>query len=295
MKTIKKVAISLVLALLIASAILPMAVATTDDDRNWDLFHFNYRFSSGPDYRQVLGTPTITDIVPSNPATDNVRRNAGAAFNPPPPHVHSGAIATERNNIFAIQSPVHNVTVATIASDFGMLPPTTVSGVAANVTTAPGGSNVSVIPPPNISSTLPSAPRITEPSFFADGSMGRLTIPAISLQNARIFHGVTYSVIDNHIGHFPSTSAWDGNVGLAAHNGGRAGYFQRINQLRVGDEIRLETPNGVRVYHVASTHTIHETDFELLRWSSDNRIVLITCIAGGRRDMRFAVVAVEAT
>ena len=285
MRKLKKSAASLVLILVTASMLLPVIASANDDNRNWELFNYNYRFSSGPDYRQVLGSPTQTSIAPTNPANDNVRRNAGAAYNPPPAGFFSGAFATEQNNIFATQSPAHRAAATTDVS----------GGMLTSTSTIPGGNvTVSHTPPlPSTSNILPDSPRLTAPSYFSDGSMGRLTIPAINLHNARVFHGVGYNIIDNHIGHFPNTSAWDGNIGLAAHNGGRAGYFQNINRLNIGDEVIFETPQGTRTYRVNGRHTIHETDLTLLDWTADNRIVLITCIAGGRRDMRFAIVAVE--
>lgn len=326
----------------------------------WERFAFNYQFSSGPDYRMVLGRPTQTDIVPFNPDMQNVRRNAGAAFNPPSYGFFSGAFATERSNIFAIQSPTHYMRETTSfamsntdawgfggsggAGSFGgafgttgggspnapgstmgsgMLPPTSVNqggnGTQSN-NTAPPPANTgsgSVQPPhtntsnpggntppaPTLGSTQTSAtvthipnPAIqtplVAPRFFDDGSMGRLSIPAIGIRSARVFHGDGYDIIDFHIGHFPTTSAWDGNVGLLAHNGGRAGYFERLHTLNIGDEIIWETPHGTRAYEVFFTQIISERDFGLLGWSHENMMTLITCVRA-RPGERFALVAIE--
>lgn len=308
----------------------------------WDRFSFNYQFSSGPDYRTVLGRATQTDIVPRNPAMDNVRRNAGAAFNPPPAGFFSGDFPTERNNIFAIQSHAHYARETTNFADSGtdswgfggssgtfgggshmgsgstagtsvggggsMLPSTSIMESNSPQTNTGGGSsyptgNVTMPPPSSNTQTnvnvsyvpIPGSnvhtPR-TEPRLFEDGSMGRLTIPAIGISNARVFHGSGYDVIDYNIGHFSQTSAWDGNVGLLAHNGGIAGYFERLHTLRIGDEIVFETPFGIRVYEVSFTQTISESDFGLLGWSHENMLTLITCVRN-RPSERFALVAVE--
>jgi len=308
---------------------------------HWQRFSHNYYFHTGPDYRLVLGQPTQTDSIPANPAQSNIRRDAGASFNPPPGGFGNGVFATDVNNIFAYVSiadgsgarvttnfadsgswGVNAVSTAVLAGGSGasghrasggqMLASTSlmVSGVSGGSGASSGTGQVTAAPPPgqtqrppaNITnmpnpglppgSGLPptSTPSlVTAPSFFNDSSMGRLSIPRIGINNARVFHGVSYSIIDNHIGHFPTTSAWDGNIGLAAHNGGRAGYFERLHQLGPGDIITFATPAGARVYEVTSTHIIHETDFSLLGWSHENTITLVTCVAG-RPTQRLVVV-----
>jgi len=107
------------------------------------------------------------------------------------------------------------------------------------------------LPQPNLPNPSITTP-ITAPTFFYDGSMGRLSIPRIGLSESRVFHGSGYNVIDFHIGHFPTTSAWDGNIGLLAHNGGSAGYFQNLHLLSIGDEIIFTAPQGTRVYSIST-------------------------------------------
>lgn len=225
--------------------------------------------------------------MPANPTNSNVRRNAQVAFNPPPSGFFSGQFPTDRNNPFAIQNPVdgarnitnssNNTMLGTHGTHRGdfvgpMLPPTSILNNEASQNHAQAATNA--------------------PTFFADGFMGRLSIPSIGLQNVGIMHGVGYDVIDFHIGHFPTTSAWDGNIGLAAHNGGQAGYFARLHELGFGDEIALTTPNGTRTYVVAFIQQIYETDFSLLGWSHENTLTLVTCVRG-QRSQRLAVVAVQ--
>ena len=314
----------------------------------WDRFSYNYKFYSGVDYSEELGRPTQTDIVPRNEATENVRRNAGSSFNPPPSGFFSGDFPTERNNMFANQSSVdyaRNTTnfadSGTVGMGFGgsgvsggsphtasvgvgniggqMLPPTSIMGnnnnqnQGSNQDGGTGGSNVTVterpiatvtqrpnpdlnhvpapLPQPNLPNPSITTP-ITAPTFFYDGSMGRLSIPRIGLLESRVFHGSGYDIIDFHIGHFPTTSAWGGNIGLLAHNGGSAGYFQNLHLLSVGDEIVFTTPQGTRIYKVVFSTIIHETDFNLLGWSHENMITLITCVRGNQPH-RTAVVAVQ--
>ena len=55
--------------------------------------------------------------------------------------------------------------------------------------------------------------------------IGTLTIPDILLDNAPIRESVELSTLSQTIGHFPSTSIYEGNVGLASHNSGNQGDF----------------------------------------------------------------------
>lgn len=58
-----------------------------------------------------------------------------------------------------------------------------------------------------------------------DDEIGTLTIPDILLDNAPIRESVELSTLSETIGHFPSTSIYEGNVGFASHNSGNKGDF----------------------------------------------------------------------
>ena len=360
-KVIKKAALACTLTALLTSSMITIPVMAQSFNQNqgwsgtrplendfhtntWDRFQPNYNFHTGPDFGFQFGSPTQTDQT-SRPQ-QNQRVDSGAAFNPPPAGLFSGAFPTEHNNQFAIQTPIDNqawnttnfANSNTQGMGFGgsnsnmgggqMLPSTSilsngggnnqgsqavhlpeVQNPSNNQNNNIAGSTVTVteLPPvmqshqpnPELNHTPAPLPGsntsalITAPRFFEDGSLGRLSIPRINLLNQAVFSGVGYNIIDHHIGHFPTTSAWDGNVGLAAHNGGRAGFFQRLPELHIGDEIIFETPHGTRTYVVVSSHVINETDFSLLGWSHENTITLVTCNRGGLRTDRFVVVAAQ--
>ena len=76
-----------------------------------------------------------------------------------------------------------------------------------------------------------------------------ITIPSILLYNAPIKNGIDEITLNEYVGHFPSTSEIDGNVGLAAHNRGyQNNYFMNINKLQNGDEIIYKFNNISRRY-----------------------------------------------
>lgn len=105
----------------------------------------------------------------------------------------------------------------------------------------------------------------------------RIQIPKLSI-NIHIEEGTTDKVLLKAVGHFEETSKWNGNVGLAGHNRGyKCNFFEKIKNLKIGDEIIYSTKQGKRVYKVQSNKVILETDWSYLQETKDNRITLITC------------------
>ena len=268
----------------------------------------NYTFNTGPDYRDKLGRPTQTDIIPRNPQLENIRRNKDAALIPPPFGLFSGEFPTGPSNIYITPDRyqyARNTTttlgaqtydtlsfgVNGLVSDSGVLPPTSVSGSVPVPTGAQGSgpiSNVTITETP-ASSSRPQ--RSTESIPYADGSIGTLSISKLNL-SVKVYEGETLENMARGAAHFEFTSNWDGNVGLAAHNSGSAGFFEGLKRLNTGDEVIYETKYGTRRYAVVSQEHIAENDYSALGWSSDNRLTMITCVSGAA-SQRLVVVAVE--
>ena len=126
-----------------------------------------------------------------------------------------------------------------------------------------------------------------------DDEIGTLTIPDILLDNAPIRESVELSTLSETIGHFPSTSIYEGNVGLASHNSGSNGdFFKNLKKIKIGSEIYYQTNYGTKRYVVTTKKIISEEDWSYLGTTEDNRITLITCVAG-QKDKRLCVQAVE--
>lgn len=125
-----------------------------------------------------------------------------------------------------------------------------------------------------------------------DSVLGILTIEKIGL-NATVKEGTSDKILLNYIGHIEETSTYDGNVGLAAHNRGcENSYFARINELEKGDIIKYKTKFFERTYVVDNIQVIYETDWRLLQSTEENKLSLITCIAG-KKEQRLCVQATE--
>lgn len=128
-----------------------------------------------------------------------------------------------------------------------------------------------------------------------DDEIGTLTIPDILLDNAPIREGVELSTLSETIGHFPSTSIYEGNVGLASHNSGSQGdFFKNLKKIKIGSEIFYQTNYGTKRYVVTTKEIINEEDWSYLQETEDNRITLITCVAG-QKDKRLCVQAIESS
>lgn len=176
-----------------------------------------------------------------------------------------------------------------------------------------GGSNTSggavVLPGPvgSVSSTPPTFAasssgsgtastsggytEVTEDSYYSNGSLGTLKIPAIDL-TVNIYQGTGSATLKKGAGHFTNTSIWNGNVSLAAHNRGANSYFGEIHTLENGDRITLTTKEGTRTYSVTSVSKISETDNSMLESTSENCVTLFTCVRD-QKEYRWCVRAVE--
>ncbi len=105
----------------------------------------------------------------------------------------------------------------------------------------------------------------------------RIKISKINL-DAPIMEGTESEILRRAVGHFKSSSTWNGNVALAAHNRGyKYNYFAKIKELELGDIITYLTEYGEKQYEVVSNKIIEETDWSYLQNTKENKLTLITC------------------
>ena len=116
--------------------------------------------------------------------------------------------------------------------------------------------------------------------------------PVISLK-APIQESVNTKVLNEFVGHFEETSRTEGNIGLAGHNRGyKNNYFEYLNKLKIGDEIKYKYNEFEGIYYVEKIETIKSTNWSYLDKSQNNRITLITCIEN-KPDLRLCVQAIQ--
>ena len=124
-----------------------------------------------------------------------------------------------------------------------------------------------------------------------DGSIGTLKIPSLNI-NMKVWEGETRASMAKGLGHYSSTSGWDGNVGICGHNRGAKYNIGSIRNLEIGDTITYSTVYGTRTYAVILVKTISDSDWSYLQATVDNRITITTCLAD-RPSKRVCVQAVE--
>ena len=124
-----------------------------------------------------------------------------------------------------------------------------------------------------------------------DGSIGTLKIPSLNI-NMKVWEGETRASMAKGLGHYRSTSGWDGNIGVCGHNRGAKYNIGSIRNLEIGDNITYSTVYGTRTYAVILVKTISDSDWSYLQATADNRITITTCLAD-RPSKRVCVQAVE--
>ena len=149
------------------------------------------------------------------------------------------------------------------------------------------------VPSGSISSVKPSVLAYTSVDGMEckDGSIGTLKIPSLNI-NMKVWEGETNASMAKGLGHYSSTSGWDGNVGICGHNRGAKYNIGSIKNLEIGDTITYSTVYGTRTYAVILVKTISDSDWSYLQATADNRITITTCLAD-RPSKRVCVQAVE--
>lgn len=146
--------------------------------------------------------------------------------------------------------------------------------------------------------TVPTTPTVQQPAYtsadgmaYKDGSIGTIKIPSLKI-SMKLWEGETNASMKKGLGHYSSTSAWDGNVGACGHNRGTKYAIGSIKNLERGDTITYTTVYGTRIYVVETVKIISNSDWSYLQATSDNRITLTTCLAD-HPESRVVVQAVE--
>ena len=163
---------------------------------------------------------------------------------------------------------------------------------------SPGGGTVEI---PGFlqggSTATPATPAFTELTqdfLLSNGAVGKISIPAIGVKNYYLWEGETTASMKKGLGHFTSTSVWNGNVAVCGHNRGAKYVIGSIKDLDVGDKITYTTSMGTRTYLVETVTKISSSDWSYLSSTADNRITLFTCVAGDP-SQRWCVQAVQAS
>jgi sortase A len=122
----------------------------------------------------------------------------------------------------------------------------------------------------------------------------RLTVPRLGISRI-VLAGASGSSLAFGPGHLfgSAASGENGNTVIAGH---RDTHFRFLQELKTGDEIEMQTSQGINIpYRISEIRVIHESETHYLDRADANILTLITCYpfnairAGG--PMRYIVIA----
>jgi sortase A len=149
---------------------------------------------------------------------------------------------------------------------------------------------MAALPPTTVASSASGRPVVIP----LGAPIGELSIPRVKL-SAMVLHGSDARTLRRGPGHIENTPlpGEQGNVAIAGH---RDSFFRPIRDVRVGDDIFLDTGDGRFHYRVSSLGIVEPTDVSVLDPTDTATLTLITCypfwLAGPAPD-RFIVRATE--
>ena len=109
--------------------------------------------------------------------------------------------------------------------------------------------------------------------------VGLLRISKISLEEA-VREGSTGSVLSSALGHMEGTAlpGEEGNCCIAGHRNYTFGkYFNRLNEMEIGDIIEIETYDATYMYEVNDIFVVEPTEVSVLDNIKGENLTLITC------------------
>jgi sortase A len=109
-------------------------------------------------------------------------------------------------------------------------------------------------------------------------AIAHIAIPAIGVSDY-VVEGTDVDSLRKGPGHYPETPL-PGEPGTAAIAGHRTTYgapFRRIDQLRHGERITLDMPDGRFIYRVERTKVVDDQDLSVLDKVGYRRLVLSAC------------------
>jgi sortase A len=124
----------------------------------------------------------------------------------------------------------------------------------------------------------PEPELLTEPVVPVGEPLARIEIPKIKLDDV-VFEGTERATLKLGPGHMPETPI-PGQPGNAVISGHRTTYgrpFYDLDQLVVGDEIRVETALGVNTYEVREVLIVAPTDLWVAESIPGAWLTLTTC------------------
>jgi sortase A len=119
-----------------------------------------------------------------------------------------------------------------------------------------------------------------------------IDIPKINVHKT-VVEGVGLPDLKKGPGHYPGTPlpGQKGNAAIAGHRTTYGAPFNRVDELKPGDTINVQTVQGKFRYIVKETQIVRPTQVEVLDDKGDNRLTLTACHPKYSAKQRIVVVA----
>lgn len=128
-------------------------------------------------------------------------------------------------------------------------------------------SNSSITPPPT---------KVLYPVYPAEGdNIGSLTIPVLK-RKVPIFQGTSGKELKKGVGHF-NQSVLPGEKDNCVFSGHRETVFRQLDNLKIGDQLIVQTSAGTFTYKVNGTRIVDKDDRTVIVPTKDAVLTLTTC------------------
>jgi sortase A len=122
-------------------------------------------------------------------------------------------------------------------------------------------------------------------------AIGRISMPAMGLENATVVEGTDTASLQKGPGHYTESddedtrrqgdgSAFPGQgetVGIAGHRTTYGAWFNKMDEVEPGDEITLEMPYATFTYEVQKVEIVDPSEIGVVRNVGYERLVLSAC------------------
>ncbi len=111
--------------------------------------------------------------------------------------------------------------------------------------------------------------------FTEEPPLALLTIERLNLE-APIYLGTDRVTLDRGLGHVNGT-ARPGEVGNIALSGHRDSFFRSLKDIKKGDTIEMQTPDGIENFEVSDISIVDALDISVIDPTDTTVLTLITC------------------
>lgn len=125
-------------------------------------------------------------------------------------------------------------------------------------------------------SVLPATTKELYPVYPSEGdNIGSLTIPTLK-RKLPIIQGTGVKELKKGVGHF-AQSVLPGEVDNSVLSGHRDTVFRKLDSIKIGDQLIVETSAGIFTYEVKGTRIVHADDKTVIVPTDHAVLTLTTC------------------